>query len=127
MPITVLIVDDSKLARIVAGKTVAALQPAWQRIEANDADQAIGIVKQQRVDLALLDYNMPGRNGLELAAELRTLREDMPIAIITANIQHEILEGAKAVNGTLVSKPLTEDSLRDFVSAAASRLRGTSP
>jgi hypothetical protein len=30
MPTTVLIVDDSKLARIVAGKALAELQPDWQ-------------------------------------------------------------------------------------------------
>ncbi len=35
---TILIVDDSKLARIVAGKAVNAIQPEWQRVEANNAD-----------------------------------------------------------------------------------------
>ena len=33
MPITVLIVDDSKLARIVAGKVVTVLQPDWRSNE----------------------------------------------------------------------------------------------
>jgi CheY-like chemotaxis protein len=127
MPITVLIVDDSKLARIVVGKTISALQPDWQRVEAADADQALSIVNRQQIDLALLDYNMPGRNGLELAAELRALHADMPIAIITANIQDEVLERVRAVGGTLVSKPITEDGLRDFISSVASRLRGTVP
>lgn len=127
MPITVLIVDDSKLARIVAGKTMTALQPDWQRVEAGDADQALGIVRSQKIDLALLDYNMPGRNGLELAAELRALHADMPIAIITANIQDEVQEGARAVNGVIVSKPITEAGLRNFISTVASRLRGPVP
>ena len=42
MAITVLIVDDSKLARIVAAKTLAALQPEWDRVEASNAEEALG-------------------------------------------------------------------------------------
>lgn len=37
MPVTVLIVDDSKLARIVAGKALAELQPEWHKVEASSA------------------------------------------------------------------------------------------
>ena len=50
----------------------------------------------ERVDLALIDFNMTEKDGLELAAELRALYPDMPIAIITANIQDEIIARARA-------------------------------
>ncbi|WP_277600659.1 hypothetical protein [Altericroceibacterium xinjiangense] len=40
MPVTVLIVDDSKLARIVAGKALAALKPEWHKLEAGSAAEA---------------------------------------------------------------------------------------
>ena len=73
MTTTVLIVDDSKLARIVVGKAVAAAQPDWVCREAAGADAALDIVAQGGVDVAILDYNMPGRNGLELAEELSLL------------------------------------------------------
>jgi CheY-like chemotaxis protein len=71
MVTTVLIVDDSKLARIVVGKVVSGLQPDWQRIEAGNADEALAVLDAQPVDLAIVDFNMPGRNGLDLAEELR--------------------------------------------------------
>ena len=70
MPTTILIVDDSKLARIVAGKTIAALQPDWVRVEASDADGALSLMASQSIDIAVLDYNMPGRDGLELGRAL---------------------------------------------------------
>jgi chemotaxis protein CheC len=76
MTVTVLIVDDSKLARIVTAKNIHALQPDWDRVEASNADEALSVVAARKVDLALLDYNMPGRNGLELASELRALIPD---------------------------------------------------
>jgi len=125
MPITVLIVDDSKLARIVAGKALAELQPEWQRVEANGAAQALEIVAAQPVDLALIDYNMTEKNGLELAQELRTSCPDLPMAIITANIQDEIIAGARAVNATFVPKPVTAEGLQGFISGTALRLRSS--
>jgi CheY-like chemotaxis protein len=121
--VTVLIVDDSKLARIVAGKTIAALQPEWTRIEASNAEEALDVVKTGSVDLAVLDFNMPGKDGLELAADLRRSFPQMPIAIITANVQHEIIARARELNATFVEKPVTEATMRGFLSGAALRLR----
>lgn len=123
METTVLIVDDSKLARIVVGKTVAALQPDWTRIEAGNADEALAMFDAQRVDVVLLDFNMPGQNGLELAEVLRARFPDMPIALATANVQDEIIARARAVNATFISKPVNEDGLRGFLSGAALKLR----
>ena len=123
MGTTVLIVDDSKLARIVVGKTVAALQPDWTRIEASNADEALAVFDAQAVDVALLDFNMPGRNGLELAEILRERFPVMPIALATANVQDEIIARARAANATFISKPVNEDGLRGFLSGAALQLR----
>jgi CheY-like chemotaxis protein len=121
--ITVLIVDDSKLARIVAGKTLAALQPEWERIEAGNAEDALEILRGRKIDVAMIDFNMPDKDGLELAAELRAIHPTMPVAVITANIQDEVIARAREVNATFVSKPLTEDGLRGFIAGAALRLR----
>ena len=120
---TVLIVDDSKLARIVAAKALSALQPEWKRVEAGSAAEAHNIVSQQQVDVALIDFNMAEKDGLELAAELRRDHPDLPIAIITANIQDEIIARARTINATFVPKPITRETLEGFVSGAALRLR----
>jgi CheY-like chemotaxis protein len=123
MPVTVLIVDDSKLARIVAGKALAELQPEWQRVEAGSADQALEIVAGQHIDICLIDFNMAEKNGLELATELHAMRPDMPLAIITANIQDEVISRAREVGAAFVPKPVTAEGLQGFVSGAALRLR----
>jgi CheY-like chemotaxis protein len=120
---TVLIVDDSKLARIVVGKAIAAIQPDWSRVEAASADEAETLVQQRGVDLMVIDYNMPGCNGLELAERMRARFADMPIALATANVQDEIVAKARSMNVTFVAKPITEDGLRGFLSGAALRLR----
>ncbi len=120
---TVLVVDDSKLDRIVTAKVIGALQPQWERVEASNADEALQVLAAGKVDVALLDYNMPGRNGLELAAELRALRPEMPIAVVTANVQDEIIARAREINAAFVGKPLTAEGLLGFMSGAALRLR----
>ena len=123
MSVTVLIVDDSKLARIVASKALANLQPDWNKLEAGGAEEALEKVRSEHADVALIDFNMEPKDGLELASELRVLRPEMPIAIITANIQDEIIARARQIGAAFVAKPVTPEGLEGFVSGAALRLR----
>lgn len=123
MPVTVLIVDDSKLARIVAGKALTELQPEWQRVEASSAAQALAVVAEQTIDLAVIDFNMSEKDGLTLAAELSALYPTMPLAIITANVQDEVIARAREVGAAFVPKPVTAEGLKGFVSGATLRLR----
>jgi CheY-like chemotaxis protein len=123
MTTTVLIVDDSKLARIVVGKAVAAQQPSWERIEAGNADDALKVLEARAVDVVVLDYNMPGRSGLDLAEDLRRRFPKMPIALATANAQDEVIARARAAQVAFVTKPLTEEGLKGFLTAAALQLR----
>jgi CheY-like chemotaxis protein len=121
--VTVLIVDDSKLARIVASKALANLQPEWSKLEAGGAEEALEKVQSEQADIALIDFNMQPKDGLELASELRVLRPEMPIAIITANIQDEIIARARQIGAAFVAKPVTAEGLEGFISGAALRLR----
>jgi len=123
MTVTVLIVDDSKLARIVAGKALAELRPDWHKVEASSAADALALVSDQQVDVALIDFNMVEKDGLQLAEELRTMRPELPIAIITANIQDEVIARARAVGAAFVPKPVTAEGLQGFLDGAALRLR----
>lgn len=123
MPVRVMIVDDSKLARIVVAKALGQLRPDWEKVEAGSAAQALEIVEGGGIDVALVDFNMTKKDGLELAAELRALRPDMPIAIITANIQDEIVARTRDVGAAFIPKPVTADGISGFVSGAALKLR----
>jgi CheY-like chemotaxis protein len=122
MPYKVLVVDDSKLARMSVARALMALHPDWTRIEASNADEAMALAKREAVDIALLDFNMPGRDGLALAAELRGLNADMPLAVVSANFQEEIVSRARDVGASFLTKPLTEQQLRSFLDSATARL-----
>lgn len=123
MTFKLLIVDDSKLARMAAAKAMNTLYPDWVRVEASNSDEAIALAKGGSVDVALLDFNMPGRDGLELAAELKAYHPKMLLAVVSANHQDEIVARAKAVGAAFLPKPLTEKLLGDFLQGAVRELQ----
>ena len=122
MPYKLLIVDDSKLARMSAAKALNTLYPDWSRIEAANADEALSLAKQTAFDVALLDFNMPGRDGLELAAELLALHPSTPLAVVSANHQQEIVGRAREIGAVFLMKPLNEQALGAFLQEAVRRL-----
>ena len=122
MSYKILIVDDSRLARMAVIKVLDANYPGWTRVEAANADDALRSVEESPPDAALLDFNMPGRDGLELAAELRRLKPRMPVGVISANHQQEIVARARATGASFLPKPLTEQALGEFMEDATQRL-----
>jgi DNA-binding NtrC family response regulator len=122
MTYKVLIVDDSKLARMALIKALSALWPDWTRIEASGAEEAMELVRTREIDLALLDFNMAGQDGLGLAEDLRAMRPKLPIAIVSANYQTEIVRRTHSIGATFLSKPLTTEAMQGFLDDARAAL-----
>lgn len=118
-----LIVDDSKLARMAVIKALSSCYPGWQRVEAANAADALKAVQNEKPNIAIVDFNMPQRDGLDLVGDLRALTPDMPIGIISANHQQEVVDRARALGATFLPKPLTETSLREFLTVAVQHLQ----
>jgi two-component system, LytTR family, response regulator LytT len=90
----ILIVEDEQHSREELEYQLAQLEPnakiqssenamnAWERLEAADGDEAF--------DLIFLDIQMPGMNGLELAARVARLTSPPRIVFATANPEHAI-------------------------------------
>lgn len=123
---TVLIVDDSKLARMSVAKVLSALHPDWKRIEAANATEALAQTKELSPEVVLVDFNMPGKDGVTLAAELRVLDPKISVAVISANRQMEVIKRTEAAGATFLPKPVTESALADFLTAALAERRVTS-
>ena len=65
-----------------------------------------------RLGAVVLDLNLPGMNGADLAAELHRLRPQLPIVMITAALDEKLLARVQAMpDVTLLSKPFTLESL----------------
>jgi DNA-binding NarL/FixJ family response regulator len=123
MTYKLLIVDDSKLARMAVIKALGSVYPTWQRVEAGNAADALKAAQESTPDIALVDFNMPERDGLALAADLRVLQPDMPIGIISANHQQAVVDRARALGAVFLPKPVTEKSLHEFLKGAVQQLQ----
>jgi len=118
-----LTVDDSKLARMMMASAFRRIRPQWELVEAANADDALEAIAQGSVDIALVDLNMPGTDGLALVAKIRETHPRMPVAVVSANVQEEIIARARALDAAFVPKPLTDEALGAFLSGAALRLK----
>jgi CheY-like chemotaxis protein len=123
MEYNVLVVDDSKLARMVMASALRRIRPEWKLIETANADEAMAAVSASKIDMALVDFNMPDIDGLELVAKIHKTHPGMPVAVVSANIQDEIIGRARELNAGFIPKPLTDDALAAFLSGAALRLK----
>jgi CheY-like chemotaxis protein len=123
MQYKVLVVDDSKLARMVMASAFRRIRPEWILVETGSADEAMAAVYKGGVDIALIDFNMPNIDGLELVASIHKYHPNMPVAVVSANVQDEIIGRARELNAGFIPKPLTDDALSAFLSGAALRLK----
>ena len=124
MTYKVLIVDDSKLARMAVVRALKGCCPDCERVEAGTAEEALSAMQTNPPNIALVDFNMPGTDGLILAASLRKLEPKMPIAVISANHQQEIIKRTHALGATFLPKPLADKALNEFITSAIRDLQG---
>lgn len=111
---TVLIVDDSRLARDMVSSVIKSLQPDWTVVAATGGDDALAKITEEAPGLAILDYNMPGMDGLTLAEKLREAHLMLPIAILTANVQDALRRRAEDLGCWFLTKPVTADKIREL-------------
>ncbi len=109
---TCLIVDDSKVVRMVARKILEGLN--FEIAEAEDGQQALDVCMDQMPHAVLLDWNMPVKNGLEFLQELRALEGvDQPIVVFctTENDMSHIQEAIQAGANEYIMKPFDSESI----------------
>ena len=108
---TVLIVDDSRLSRMMIRAFITQAHPDWTIIEASNGPEALEKTATQTVDLMTIDLNMPGMDGLTLATQLQHTYPTAYITLITANIQESVRHRAEAAGMGFIAKPVTEDNV----------------
>ena len=79
---TVLVVDDEEGVRELV--TDALRLAGYRAIEARDGYEALDLTATQRVDLVLIDVNMPGLDGFATLESLRAAGNDVPVILLTA-------------------------------------------
>lgn len=110
-----LIVDDSRMSRMLIRAIIADSRPNWRIIEAINGDEAIALANETPPDFVSMDVNMPGISGLEAAGRIRIRHPDARITLCTANIQESTREAASRAGVHFVAKPITAQSVADAI------------
>lgn len=110
-----LIVDDSRMSRMLIRAIVADSRPGWRIIEAAQGEEALRLADEQPPDFISMDVNMPGISGLEAAGRLRLRHPQTRIVLCTANIQESTREAASRAGVHFVAKPITARSVADAI------------
>ncbi len=77
----ILIVDDEEMIRDLLSS--ALLQEGYNCFQAANVDAAFGILGEHPVDLVISDIMMPGRSGVDLLRDLKTVDPDIAVLMIT--------------------------------------------
>lgn len=117
MDATVLIADDHPLFREAMRLVVAsALGEGCEIIECESLDEALGAVRANpAIELAMLDLNMPGMDGLTGLARLRQQAPTLPLIVVSADERIHTVESVLAVG---VSGFIPKSFSRELMSAA---------
>ena len=116
---TILVVDDQPGVRRLICE---ALLDAGHLVEqASSGMEALKRLAQKKYQLILLDIKMPGMNGLETLNEIRKVDSGIPVVMMTAYGELDILERISGKGVNHISKPFDLNELRSLVDNVISR------
>ncbi|MEJ0047212.1 MAG: response regulator [Rhodospirillales bacterium] len=110
--LTCLVVDDSRVVRIVARRMLE--HRGFSVVEAEDGEKALAVCRAQMPDAVLLDWNMPIMNGIEFLQHLRAEfgPDKPPVVFCTTENDMSYVEQAIAAGAQeFIMKPFDEEIL----------------
>lgn len=113
---TILVVDDSRVSRLLSRQFILESHPDWIIEEASSGEEALTKLDSVHPDLILLDVNMPGMGGLAAVTAIHAVHPKVPICLLTANVQDATREKAHQLGVNFAEKPITEARIRQVLS-----------
>ena len=121
-PIRILLVDDD---RDVREASAASMRDAGHEVlEAEDSVRGLELLATHgRIDLLVVDYVMPGANGVAMIAEARRMRPALPIVLVSGQAD---LSGMRLPrNVRLIAKPFRIEDLQHAIGDAVREAQGS--
>lgn len=105
--VAILAVDDDPIQREFCAVYLAT--PQAEITTAGSAEEGLALLDQARFDVALIDVDMPGMNGIEMVRRIRADRRfnDLPVMVITGREDIVSIDQAYAAGATsFMCKPV---------------------
>jgi len=109
----VLVVDDSKIARMSIIKSLKEIVPDAEAIQATNGLEALEIFQKERPEVVFLDLTMPVMDGYETLKRIMEIDKAAQVIIVSADIQSEaklrvLVTGAK----NMYPKPINNEIMK---------------
>lgn len=113
----ILLVDDDMASLEVLREVLTRV--GYDTVSAESGYEALQIVQETSIDLALLDFNLPDTTGAELLQQIKQSQPRVPAIIMSANTSQGVkFDVFEAGAYTFISKPIDLPQLLKFVSRA---------
>lgn len=107
-PYSILITDDDPAARETLRDIVAP--QGYRTLMAGSGEEALDLVREHEVHLALFDMHMPRLSGLETLALVRQMKGAIPAILITADQDEDLMRRALSAHAFCVlAKPVSKN------------------
>ncbi len=110
----VLVVDDFATMRKIVRNILKQIG-FTNIIEADDGANALSIIKEDKIDFVVTDWNMPNMTGLELLKNIRAQDngKNLPVLMVTAEgLAENVVDAVKAGVDNYIVKPFTADTIQ---------------
>ena len=114
----ILVVDDFNTMRRIVKNILKQL--GFENIgEAENGQEALEVLKKEKFDFVITDWNMPVMTGLDLLKAIKAdaALKDLPVMMVTAEAQQQnIVEAVKTGASNYIVKPFTAEVLEEKIS-----------
>ena len=122
--ITLLIVDDSPIARQILKKCLPK-ESNYSVIEACNGQEALEKFRQYRPEITFMDMTMPVMDGFQAIAEIKQIDPEAIIIAATADVQKKAKQRISSLGALMhLAKPASPQAIRDALAKAEQALRG---
>jgi len=119
MPFNILVVDDSASMRKVLRKSIVMCNIGEITFfEAENGQEALGVLQKEWIDIVFTDINMPVMDGYELVSNLKKdyTHQNTPIIVVTSDTTAENSEAAKNNKiKHIIYKPFRPETIRELL------------
>src|SRR5713226_6714844 len=123
-PYSILITDDDRGCREALQSIVEP--EGFRTLLASSGEEAIDIVRQEPVHVALFDMNMPTLNGLETLEMVRQFNALLPCILVSADVSEWLMRQALRAHAySVIAKPISKHVVLYTVVRALGRAYGS--
>lgn len=120
---TILVVDDEENILSLMAETLRLV--GFEALTSNRGAEALARIRNEQIDLVLLDINMPVMDGYEVMERLRQIKPQLPVILLSARQEkQEVIEGLRKGADDYVSKPFSVEEVVMRINAVLRRSSG---